>query len=111
MVSRVFHNRLRKGMPLGSCATVRYALNDWRRKLTHRDLEYASPYNTYINAGLPPGPICNPGRAALSAAAHPAEGKWLYFVLQADGKHHFSTSLREHNAARRRSRISSGKGA
>lgn len=99
LVSAVFHNRLRIGMKLDCDPTVIYALkleNKYAGRLLLRDLKFPSPYNTYMHAGLPPGPICNPGRPAIDAALHPAPEKYLYFVLQGDGGHRFSRTLGEH---------------
>src|SRR2546423_15546548 len=69
IIAGVFYNRLHKHWRLESCATVEYALGNWKPQLTYKDLDVESPYNTYRHAGLPPGPICNPGKAALEAAA------------------------------------------
>ena len=99
MISSVFHNRLRLGMPLQADPTVIYGIEEFDGNLTRKHLETPTPYNTYANPGLPPGPIANPGRAALEAALHPAEGRYLYFVSRNDGSHEFTKSLREHNAA------------
>jgi len=98
-IARVFHNRLRLGMKLQCDPTVIYALRrDGREvgRLTYKDLEYASPFNTYYSAGLPPGPIANPGLESLLAAVHPAEGAELYFVASPDGGHRFTTRLEDH---------------
>lgn len=100
IIAGVFVNRLERGMRLESCATVLYALGEHRQVLEYRDLEVESPYNTYRTTGLPPGPICNPGRAALAAALNPAEHDYLFFVSRGDGTHVFSRTLAEHNAAR-----------
>jgi len=95
MISRVIHNRLQQGMPLGIDATVIYA-NDGDRVITQSDLEIDSPYNTRLNPGLPPTPIAAPGRASLEAALNPAEGDWLYYVLtDPNGKHSFATTESE----------------
>lgn len=101
LVASVFLNRLRKGMRLQSDPTVIYAITEgetsFGRSLKKKDLKIDSPYNTYLNYGLPPGPICNPGREAIMAAAHPAESDYLYFVADGKGGHRFAKSLSEHN--------------
>jgi len=102
LVSRVFHNRLLRGMRLESCATVRYTINDWRRPLKPVDLRISSPYNTYRRTGLPAGAICNPGASALRAVLHPARGDWLYFVARGDGTNHFSLTYNDHLKAKRK---------
>lgn len=99
LISAVFHNRLRKGMRLQADPTVIYGLENFRGNLTRSHLRQPTPYNTYTNFGLPPGPIANPGSAALQAAANPAEVNYLYFVARGDGLHQFSRTLREHNQA------------
>jgi UPF0755 protein len=103
LISAVFHNRLRLGMPLQSDPTTVYD-HDGRDAPTHgaptrADLAVDSPYNTYLHGGLPPGPICNPGRAAMAAAVAPADVPFLYFVARNDGTHAFSRTLEEHNRA------------
>jgi UPF0755 protein len=100
LVAGVFVNRLAKDMPLATDPTVVYAalLEDrWRGTIYASDLQSGSAYNTYKHAGLPPGPICNPGVAALRAAIAPAQTDYLYFVSDASGHSRFSTSLKEHN--------------
>jgi UPF0755 protein len=104
MVASVFHNRLSLGMRLDCDPTTVYAaLLDHRyRGVIHRsDLANASPWNTYQHAGLPPGPIANPGLSSIKAALAPAETHYLYFVAKADGSggHNFSESLAKHDAA------------
>lgn len=98
MISAVFHQRLEKGMPLQSCATVQYALGEVKPELSYQDLKVDSPYNTYLHYGLPPGPIASPGKDALRAALYPEENDYLYFVLKGDGsgEHYFSRTLEEH---------------
>jgi peptidoglycan lytic transglycosylase G len=116
LISSVFHNRLRIGMKLDCDPTIIYALKEkglYNGNLTKRDMSLDSPYNTYRHPGLPPGPICNPGRAALEAALFPAEEAYLYFVSRNDGSHYFSRSFVEHqNAVRRfqKKRQASGTG-
>jgi UPF0755 protein len=100
LVAGVFVNRLAKDMPLATDPTVVYAalLEDrWRGTIYASDLQSGSAYNTYKHAGLPPGPICNPGVAALRAAMTPAQTDYLYFVSDAAGHSRFSTSLKEHD--------------
>jgi UPF0755 protein len=102
LISSVFHNRLAIGMPLQSDPTAVYGVRAFAGKVTRADIEHRSPYNTYLNNGLPPGPIGNPGTDALVAALHPAATHFLYFVARQDGTHQFSRTLGEHNRAVRR---------
>jgi UPF0755 protein len=100
LVAGVFVNRLAKDMPLATDPTVVYAAlleGRWRGTIFATDLQSTSPYNTYKHTGLPPGPICNPGAAALRAAMHPAQTDYLYFVSGAGGHSRFSVTLQEHN--------------
>lgn len=99
LISSVFHNRLRIGMPLQSDPTAVYGVRAFSGKVTKADIEVRSPYNTYQIKGLPPGPIGNPGQEALQAAMHPAQTPYLYFVARKDGTHQFSRSLEDHNRA------------
>ncbi len=99
LVSAVFHNRLKLGIPLQSDPTVIYGLKNFSGTLTRKDLESPSPYNTYRIQGLPPGPICNPGVSSLTAALNPAQVPYLYFVSKNDGSHLFSVNLQDHNRA------------
>lgn len=101
-IASVFANRLRKGMRLQSDPTVIYTIDDFSGTITKSDLQRKTLYNTYVIRGLPPGPICSPGRAALDAVLNPADEPYLYFVSKNDGTHHFSTTLREHNRAVRK---------
>lgn len=98
-IARVFLNRLKQGMKLQTDPTVIYGLSDGDgvlpRPLTHEDLQTESPYNSYLHPGLPPGPICSPGRESLEAAAHPASGNALYFVATGHGGHNFAHTLAE----------------
>jgi UPF0755 protein len=109
-IASVYLNRLAAGMPLQADPTVQYAVassdgtaavsyNYWR-DLTAADLQIASPFNTYLNTGLPPGPICNPGEASIKAVLQPAKTDYLYFVATTDGsgQHLFARTLDEHNA-------------
>lgn len=101
-ISGVFNNRLNQGMPLGSDPTVEYALGIRQTKekpLTFKQVETPSPYNTYINVGLPPTPIASPGIASLEATLTPENTEYLYFMARYDGTHIFSRTLAEHNAA------------
>ncbi len=100
LISAVFNNRLRIGMPLQTDPTVIYGLGaSFDGNLRRADLLADTPWNTYTRGGLPPTPIAMPGRAALLAAVQPAESKALYFVARGDGSSHFSESLDEHNRA------------
>lgn len=99
VVAAVFRNRLRLGMPLQSDPTVVYERGARDRPITRGDLLAGGDYNTYQRRGLPPGPIANPGLAALQAALRPAAVDYLYFVSRNDGSHEFSTTLEEHNRA------------
>ncbi len=99
MISAVFHNRLRKKMPLQSDPTAVYDLENFSGKVMRSHLKRNSPYNTYIIRGLPPGPIANPGIDSLKATLNPASVNYLYFVSQKDGTHYFSSSLEMHNQA------------
>lgn len=99
LVAKVFLNRLRTGMKLQADPTVIYGLAKFDAPLTRDDLDTPTPYNTYTNRGLPAGPICNPGRTAISAALNPALEDYYYFVSQNDGTHYFSKTLPEHNQA------------
>jgi len=96
IISAVYHSRLKKGMRLQCDPTVIYALGGINRRLYYKDLKINSPYNTYENYGLPPGPICSPGKASLKAAVNPAAVDYLYFVAKGDGSHIFSRSNDEH---------------
>ena len=100
LIAAVYRNRLDRGIGLMADPTVIYALKRagrWNGNIRRDDLRMESPYNTYRWAGLPPGPICNPGLASLVAAAEPAEAPYLYFVSRNDGTHVFAETLTEHN--------------
>jgi UPF0755 protein len=108
LIASVFFNRLEMTMPLQSCATVVYVLTEEKERehprfLTYADLEVESPFNTYQHYGLPPAPICNPGSTALDAAFFPEESDYLYFLVENpdEGRHRFTRTLSEHNAAKR----------
>ena len=106
LISAVFWNRLRRGMPLQADPTVQYAVGKERRTLSRADLEVNSPFNTYRFAGLPPAPIASPGKGAIQAALDPAQVKYLYFVSAGDERrHYFSLTLEEHNSAVARYRL------
>ena len=96
LISSVYHNRLKRGWRLEADPTIQFIVPGPPRRLTFKDLANPSPYNTYKYAGLPPGPINNPGEKSILAALFPAKTRYLYFVATGDGGHHFSSSLREH---------------
>ncbi len=98
-ISAVFHNRLKKHIPLQSDPTVIYGLPAFDGNIHKKDLSYPSPYNTYRVPGLPPGPIASPGIQAIRAALFPSGSRALYFVSKNDGTHQFSATLTEHNQA------------
>lgn len=102
LVAAVFYNRLARNKRLESCATVQYILGKTKERLLHSDLRTPSPYNTYLHAGLPPGPIANPGAASLQAAFYPADVDYLFFVSRGNGTHHFSSTYEEHLRAIKR---------
>lgn len=104
VIAAVYYNRLRKGMLLQADPTVQYALGHHVGRVLYKDLAVASPYNTYVHKGLPPGPVASPGAASLSAAANPANVPYLYFVASQDGHHEFRTTLEEHATAIRQVR-------
>ena len=97
LISAVFHNRLKLRMRLQSDPTVIYAMHITDDVITKKDLRTKDPYNTYTHYGLPPGPICDPGKESIIAALYPADVKYLYFVANNDGSHEFTRTLREHN--------------
>jgi UPF0755 protein len=99
IVSAVFHNRLKKRIPLQSDPTVIYGIINFDGNLKRQDLLRRTPYNTYLIQGLPPTPICNPGKDSLLAALFPAPVPYLYFVSKNDGSHHFSSTMEEHGRA------------
>ena len=100
LVASVYYNRLAKKIALDADPSIIYAellAGTYNGALHHDDMRFNSPYNTYRNAGLPPGPIANPGRSALEAAMHPAESDYYYFVADAQGHHRFARTIEEHN--------------
>jgi UPF0755 protein len=103
VIAAVFLNRLEKGMRLDCDPTVIYSLklenSAFNERLNKNHLKKESPYNTYVNFGLPPGPICSPGLDSIQAVLHPAKVSYLYFVSKNDGTHQFSETLEEHNRA------------
>lgn len=101
LISAVFHNRLRLNRPLQADPTIQYILKEHKPRILYKHLKIDSPYNTYLYKGLPPSPICSPGRASIRAALNPADVDYLYFVAKGDGSHIFSRTLREHNLAKR----------
>ncbi|MCR1933570.1 endolytic transglycosylase MltG [Clostridium tepidum] len=94
-VASVFYNRIDKKMKMESCATVLYALGYHKDKLYYKDLKIKSPYNTYLNTGLPIGPICSPGKNSIKAALNPEKTDYLYFVSKNDGTHYFTKDYKE----------------
>ncbi len=99
LIASVFLNRLADNQLLQSCATVQYALGETKPVLTTKDTLIESPYNTYLNPGLPPGPICAPGESSITAVLHPEKSSFYYFVSKNDGsgEHYFGRTLQEHN--------------
>ncbi len=100
IISSVYHNRLKLGMLLQADPTIQYIIPGKPRRLFNKDLEVDNPYNTYKYKGLPPGPINNPGLAALEAALNPVETEYLYFVSNGEGRHTFTYTADEHNQAK-----------
>lgn len=100
LVASVYYNRLDKHIALDADPSIIYAemlAGSYQGALHHADMQFNSPYNTYRNAGLPPGPIGNPGRSSLEAAMHPAQTDYYYFVADAQGHHRFARTLEEHD--------------
>ena len=100
IISSVYHNRLEKRMKLQADPTIQYIIPGNPKALSNRDLKRVSPYNTYLNYGLPPGPINNPGLESIKAALYPADTDYLYFVAQGDGSHVFTTNQKDHLRAK-----------
>lgn len=101
MIAGVYINRLRRKIALGACPTIKYAMGNFElKRILHKHLTYRSPFNTYINRGLPPAPICVPSVTAIDAVLDYAEHKYLYFCArpELDGHHNFARTLKEHNA-------------
>ncbi len=99
LVASVFYNRLEKGMLIQSDPTVIYGLKDFDGNIRKKDLSDPHPYNTYVHAGLPPGPICNPGSGSIKATLNPATTDYYFFVSKNDGSHYFSKDYSEHQKA------------
>ncbi len=99
LISAVLHNRLKKKIPLQSDPTVIYGIKNFNGNLTKEHLLKPTPYNTYLISGLPPTPICNPGKDSILAALCPAPVPYLYFVSKNDGSHYFSSNIEDHNQA------------
>lgn len=95
-ISAVFYNRIEDGMRLQSCATVQYILGERKPNLSYEDVRIDSPYNTYMNAGLPPSPIASPGLSSIEAALNPEDVDYFFFVARGDGSHIFSNTYEEH---------------
>jgi UPF0755 protein len=104
VIAAVYMNRLKAGMLLQADPTVQYAIGHHVTRVLYRDLEINSPYNTYRNKGLPPGPIASPGKPSIVAALNPANVPYLYFVAHPDGHHEFTTTLAQHAQAVKRAR-------
>ena len=102
IIASVFHNRIKETQKLESCATIQYLLGERKERLLFVDLKIDSPYNTYMNVGLPPSPIASPGELALKSTLSPADTDYFYFVVSGDGdgKHQFSTTYNEHLKAK-----------
>ncbi|EGK60115.1 aminodeoxychorismate lyase [Centipeda periodontii DSM 2778] len=98
IIAQIFLKRLRLGMPLQADPTVQYLLDAPKEDLLYRDTEIESPYNTYQNVGLPPGPIASPGTASLMAVLHPADTNYLYFVADRNGNNYYATNYADHLA-------------
>ncbi|MDO8515080.1 MAG: endolytic transglycosylase MltG, partial [bacterium] len=103
IVASVIYNRLKNDMAIDIDATVQYAIGRtgtagwWKKDLTIDDLKFKSPYNTYLNPGLPPTPICNPGLSSINAAVNPAKTDYLFYISDLSGKMYYAQTLSEHN--------------
>lgn len=102
VIAGVYHNRLKIGMRLQADPTIQYIINDSPRRLLNKDLRIKSPYNTYLNKGLPPGPINNPSIESIKAALYPTDSNFFYFVAKGNGYHTFTENKKEHNKAKRK---------
>jgi UPF0755 protein len=102
VIAALYHNRLKRNMRLQADPTIQFLIKDGPRRLLNRDLEIESPYNTYLNRGLPPGPVNNPGVASILAVLYPDTVNYVYMVANGDGSHTFSRTLKEHNLAKQR---------
>jgi UPF0755 protein len=96
VIAGVYHNRLRKGMKLEADPTIQYLFDERPRRVLYEDLRRNSPYNTYMYAGLPPGPVNNPGKASILASLYPASHGYIFFVATGKGGHWFATTYAEH---------------
>ena len=96
LMASVFYNRIAKNMTLSADSTVNFVFNYEKKRIYYKDLEVDSPYNTYKNKGLPPGPICNPTVSSVNAAYNPANTEYLFFVTKGGGEHFFSKTYKEH---------------
>ena len=110
IISAVYHNRIKKRMPLQADPTAIYGVKSSKLKITRNDLRKKTPYNTYVIKGLPPGPIASPGIKSITAALYPANVPYMYFVSRKNGTHYFSKTIAEHNAAIKRIRSSKKNG-
>ncbi len=99
LISAVYHNRLKKKMPLQADPTAVYGIKGFDERITFKDLKRKTPYNTYVINGLPPGPIASPSLKSIIAALYPANVPYMFFVSNNDGTHHFSVTIEEHQAA------------
>lgn len=96
IIAQVFFKRLKLGMPIQSDTTLQYLMNAPKEDVSIKDTKIDSPYNTYQNKGLPPGPIASPGMAAIKAVLYPADTDYLYFVADRQGHNHYSTNYADH---------------
>ena len=96
LMASVFYNRIAKNMTLSADSTVNFVFNYEKKRIYYKDLEVDSPYNTYKNKGLPPGPICNPTVSSVNAAYNPADTEYLFFVTKGGGEHFISKTYKEH---------------